>query len=199
MSKCEGWLHALGIVAGLGILTPQVFAQAKPAALDLSLLMSRFSAIKTARAHFSEQRYLHMLKAPLGDSGVLIYLAPDKLQKITQLPHPENLTIEGDTLTMEREGKTQTFSLTNYPQVGGFIEGIRSTLAGDLATLQRIYDTRLEGSIDAWELQLQPRSAATQAIVRSIDIAGSDAHIKRIETLEHDGDRAEMIIVEDGR
>ena len=36
-----------------------------------------------------------------------------------------------------------------------------------------------------------------QAILRSIYISGSGAHIKHIETMEYDGDRTDMTITED--
>jgi hypothetical protein len=191
-------LFTLVLIAGFGLHAPRALAQsAPPPPLNLPQLMARFSTVKAANAHFTERKYLHMLKSPLDDSGVLIYVAPDKLQKNTMQPELERLAIHGDTLTIEREGKTQTFSLAQYPQVGGFIEGIRATLAGDLATLQRIYDTHLGGGIDAWQLALQPRDPTMQKTVQSIYISGSDVHIKRIETVEHDGDRTEMTIVED--
>jgi hypothetical protein len=190
-------LLTLVLIAGSGLYAPLALAQAAPPPqLNLPQLMARFSAVKAANARFTERKYLHMLKSPLDDSGVLIYVAPDNLQKNTVQPEPERLAIHGDTLTIEREGKTQTLSLAQYPQIGGFIEGIRATLAGDLATLQRIYDARLGGGIDAWQLVLQPRDSTMQKIVQSIYISGSDAHIKRIETVEQDGDRTDMTIVE---
>jgi hypothetical protein len=164
---------------------------------DAGQLMQRFGTIKTSTARFTEHRYLRMLKVPLEDSGELIYIAPDKLQKNTLSPKPERLVIEGDTLTIEREGKAQTLKLSGYPQLWGFIEGIRATLAGDLPGLQRFYDIRLEGDIAAWRLMLQPRDAKMQEIVQSILISGSDTHIKTIDTQERDGDHSEMTITED--
>jgi hypothetical protein len=38
-----------------------------------------------------------------------------------------------------------------------------------------------------------------QAVVRSIAISGSGDVIDRIQTIEHDGDRTDMRITEDGR
>src|SRR5579863_99687 len=150
-------LFVLLIFVGLE-LAATARAQTAPApAFDLPQLMARFSAVKSGTAYFTEEKYLHILKQPLHDNGVLIYEAPDKLQKQTLLPTPELLVVIGDTLTVDSRGKHQTLRLSDYPQLGGFIEGIRATLAGDLATLQKIYDVRLDGSLDDWHLELLPR------------------------------------------
>ena len=169
------------------------------APFDLAHLMARFATVKSASAQFVERRYLHFLKAPLIAKGVLIFTAPNRLEKKTLEPAAENMVIDGDTLTVQREGQTQTLSLSAYPQIGAFIEGIRATLTGDAASLQRIYQTDLQGNANGWLLQLQPRDPAMQAVVRSISISGSGSVIDRIQTIEHDGDRTDLRITEDGR
>jgi hypothetical protein len=140
-----------------------------------------------------------MLKGPLIDGGVLVYAAPNRLEKKTVSPEAEDLVIDGDTLTITREGKTETLNLPNYPQIAAFIEGIRATLGGDLGTLQQIYETDLRGDSGNWLLELRPRDPAMRAVVRLIDISGSGAEITRIQTVEHDGDRTDMAIVGAGR
>ncbi|HEY3920318.1 MAG TPA: LolA-related protein [Stellaceae bacterium] len=186
----------LALVLGLWLWSPPACGLGAPAPFDLTQLMARLGTVKSGSARFTEQRYLHMLKAPLEDSGILVYEAPDKLQKQTLLPRPENMVIEGDVLTIDAEGKQQTLSLTDYPQLGAFIEGIRATLAGNRTALERIYDTQLHGSLDAWVLRLSPRDPAMQAIVSSISISGSGTRIGQVETVEHDGDRTVMTIAE---
>ena len=160
-------------------------------------LMRSLSAVPSATAHFVEHRYLHVLKKPLVVSGTLAYTAPGRLQKDTLAPKPEHVVIDGDTLTVEREGKTETLQLADYPQIGALIEGIRGTLAGDLATLDRVYTVHLDGSAEAWQLRLEPRDPKTQAIVQAIVISGSRARIERIDTQESEGDRSEMTIIAD--
>ena len=182
----------------LGLAVSPAFAQ-EAARFDLAQLMARFATIKTASAHFVERRYVHFLKAPLIDSGILVLTAPSRLEKKTLEPAPEEMVIDGDTLTIAREGQKQTLSLSAYPQLAAFIEGIRATLTGDGASLQRIYQVELRGEISAWQLQLQPRDPAMQAVVRSIAISGTGNVIDRIQTIEHDGDRTDMRITEDTR
>jgi outer membrane lipoprotein-sorting protein len=169
------------------------------APFDLPHLMARFASVKSASAQFVERRYVHFLKEPLIAKGVLIFTAPNRLEKKTLEPAAENMVVDGDTLTVQRQGQTQTLSLSAYPQIGAFIEGIRATLTGNAASLQRIYLTDLQGNANGWLLQLQPRDPAMQAVVLSISISGSGNVIDRIQTVEHDGDRTDMRITEDGR
>jgi outer membrane lipoprotein-sorting protein len=193
-------------IAMLPLILAVAFTLRVPAAgaqgaapFDLAHLMARFATVKSASAQFVERRYLHFLKAPLIAKGVLIFTAPNRLEKKTLEPAAENMVVDGDTLTVQRDGQTQTLSLSAYPQIGAFIEGIRATLTGDAASLQRIYQTDLQGNANGWLLQLQPRDPAMQAVVRSISISGSGNVIDRIQTIEHDGDRTDLRITEDGR
>lgn len=159
--------------------------------------MQQLAAVKRSSAHFVERKTLHILRAPIMDSGTLIYAAPATLEKNTIQPKPERLTVVGDKLTIEHDGQTQALSLADYPQLGGFIEGIRATLAGDLATLTQLYALNLTGTADAWQLQLLPRDPKMQQVVRSIHISGVGPHVQRIQTDEGQGDRTDMTIVED--
>ncbi|HEV8016825.1 MAG TPA: LolA-related protein [Stellaceae bacterium] len=190
-------LILLGIVRALS--PPSAVADEAPQRFDLARLMAQFADVKVGTAQFTERRYLRMLKGPLIDSGILVYAAPNRLEKKTLSPEAEDMVIDGDTLTITREGKTETLNLPNYPQIAAFIEGIRATLGGDLGTLQQIYDTDLRGDSGNWLLELQPRDPAMRAVVRLIDISGSGAAIARIQTVERDGDRTDMMIVEAGR
>jgi outer membrane lipoprotein-sorting protein len=198
MNPRRAALLPLILVAALALRVPLASAQAA-APFDLAHLMAHFATVKTASAQYVERRYVHFLKGPLVAKGVLIFSAPNRLEKKTTEPAPEDMVVDGDTLTVQRDGQTQTLSLSAYPQIGAFIEGIRATLTGDTASLQRIYETELQGTAAAWSLQLQPRDPAMQAVVRSIAISGSGDVISSIETIEHDGDRTDMRITEDGK
>src|SRR5579864_5215908 len=130
----------------------------------LDALMRGLGTVQSATAHFVEHRYLHLLKKPLSSSGTLVYAAPGRLQKDTEEPKPEHLVVDGDTIAIERDGKTETLQLADYPQIGAFIEGIRATLAGDRAALERFYTVSVNGTGEAWELLLRPRDPKMQAI-----------------------------------
>lgn len=176
--------------------SPALAETAPPQTWGLPDLMRAFGDVNRSTARYVERRYLHVLKEPLENSGTLVYVAPRYLRKETLQPQHELLLVDGDVLTIEKDGNRRTLNRDDYPQIWAFIEGIRATLAGDLPDLQAVYFVSLEGSAADWQLLLRPRDLRMQEIVQTIRIAGAGAHIRLIVTEERDGDRTEMSIVE---
>ncbi len=164
---------------------------------DVTQLMRTLSEVKSAKGKFVERKYLSMLNAPLEFSGTLIYTAPGRLEKNTLLPKPERLLLEEDRLTIENPVKNQrrTLSLPDYPVIWAFVEGIRSTLAGDLPTLRRFYRVNLDGDAERWRLSLTPIEPKMRAVVSEIRIGGNNDRIATIEIIEAEGDRSIMTVV----
>ena len=84
---------------------------------------------------------------PVESSGELLYDAPDRLEKRTLKPKPEDLVLEGGVVTAQRGKHHYTLDLKQYPQVLPFIESIRATLAGDRAALERVFKVDFTGSL----------------------------------------------------
>jgi outer membrane lipoprotein-sorting protein len=163
---------------------------------SLPALMARLAETRAGTASFTERRVLQLVSTPLLSSGTLSYIAPDRLEKRTLLPVTGRLVLAGDRVTIERQGEaTQTISLQDYPEIGALVAGLRATMAGDLATLQRYYRVSLEGNAGAWSLRLQPLAERARKLVREIRIDGSGATLTRIDTEDADGDRTETTIV----
>jgi hypothetical protein len=162
--------------------------------------MRDLAQVDSARGRFVERKELAMLSAPLESSGTLVYTAPDRLEKRTLKPREENLLLEGERLTLESKARNQsrTFALREQPVIGAFVEGIRSTLAGDLATLRRYYRVSLEGSERQWRLMLEPVDPGMQNVISEIRIGGSGTWIDTIDIVESNGDRSVMTITRDG-
>lgn len=164
--------------------------------LSLEQLMHELSQVTSARGKFVERKYLAMLETPLESSGTLLYSAPGRLEKHMLMPRQESLVLDGDTLVIEakRSGKRRSLTLQEHPVVWGFAEGIRSTLTGDLATLQRFYKVELEGDARAWRLRLEPIEPHMRQAAAEIRLGGSGAWVNRIEVLETGGDRSVTVI-----
>ena len=180
----------------LGLST--VSRAATDPAWGLEQLMQRFAQVKSSKGTFVERKHLRILNAPLESSGTLIYTAPGSLEKHTLKPKPETLVLEKDTLTFEdaTRKRRRTLRLQDYPVVWAFVESIRSTLAGDLRSLNRFYRVALEGGEPEWRLTLDPREPDIQRMVSRIQISGSRASIRSIEVAEAEGDRSVMTITE---
>ena len=166
----------------------------------LTDLMRNLKAVESSRARFSERKELALLNEPLESSGTLIYRAPGRLEKRTLTPERESLVLDQDTLVFENaeRGWKKSFGLREHPVIWAFVESIRSTLAGDLATLQRFYSVKLEGDHSHWQLALVPRESDMKAVVDEILISGGGTSISRIEIREAGGDRSVMKIEREG-
>lgn len=166
----------------------------------LPALMARLAQTQSETATFVERRTLQVVITPLQSSGTLRYIAPDRLEKQTLLPHFARLSVAAGLVTIEREGETtQTITLADYPEIGALVEGLRATMAGDLPALQRYYTVRLEGNAGAWSIILRPRDARMQKLVHEIKVTGNGGVLAQIDTIETDGDHSEMTITPAGK
>lgn len=181
----------------LTLLVALLSATYATAAWDLATLMGQLAARDAGNATFTERKYIAALDKPIQLSGTLAF-APGHLEKITQRPYLERMSVDGDNLVIE-SGPHQTrrqMSLQRYPPLQGFIEGIRATLTGDLDTLQRFYRIVLRGGHDDWSLEMIPSHAEMAAVVRQVSIHGAGDRISTIEVVQENGDRSVMKITE---
>lgn len=185
-------LCGLELTGGTGAAAQQAWG--------LPQLMAALAQVRSATGQFTERKTMRMLTQPLISSGRLAYLAPAHIEKVTISPTPERLVMDGDRVTIVGgpNNETHTFSVADFPQIGGLVEGIRATLAGDLPTLERIYTIRLSGTPAAWDLHLVARDSDLAHFVKWIEFHGDGNRIRTIDTEGSEGDRSEMTIVEDG-
>ncbi|MBI4695221.1 MAG: outer membrane lipoprotein carrier protein LolA [Gammaproteobacteria bacterium] len=166
---------------------------------DLDALMAARREVRSSSARFVERKYLRLLMERLESSGRLRYVAPDRLERITEKPAAETFELSGSTITgTQRNGERYTLSLAEHPEVAALVEGVRATLAGDLPTLQRHYAVSLAGDRARWQLRLVPYEQIVREKIDDIVIGGADVFLTTVEVHEKDGDRSEMTIQPDG-
>ena len=202
MEKCRGRTTLRMLVLTLAVFgTSHAYADPpSPMSWGLPQLMAGMREVRSTTTRFSERKFDRLLKQPLLSSGILIYVAPDQLQKETLAPVASRLTVRGDRLTaVQPDGKARDLSLSDYPALGALIESARATLAGDGAILARYYHPTLTGDARAWSLLLEPRDDRLRALLTSIRIQGEGNAIRGIETQERNGDRTEMTIEPESR
>jgi hypothetical protein len=164
----------------------------------LEALMGSLRTVPATSAHFVELKTVHMLTHPIQATGTLKYIAPDRLEKVTVTPGPETIRLNGETLTGTRpDGEDFSVDIGGHSEIAALVEGIRSTLAGDLSTLQRYYGIALTGEREHWQLDLVPKDLRVREKVDRIRILGAGSVIHSIGVDETDGDRSEMTVTPD--
>ena len=198
---CIGKLIFLAILLFAGWATIPAYAQESEkdvTAWTITELMHSLAQVKKSRATFVERKFISLLKAPLKYSGTLSYTAPGHLEKYTLLPKPESMVLDKNTLVVQSgEAQKRALTLQNYPALWAFVESFRSTLAGDITTLNRFYHVTLEGHSKQWLLILRPVDTQIKNLVSEIRISGSLEQINTIETREAGGDYSVMNISKD--
>jgi hypothetical protein len=183
---------AVLLTLAMGALAPAVQSSDGPPELDS--LMALLSQRRHGEADFREQKYLSMLTQPLESTGVLIYDAPDHLEQRTTLPHPQSVVLEHGIVTMQAGKRRRVLRLADYPQLAPLIDSIRATLAGDRAALENSFTLSFSGTLDHWQLRLQPRDARLAATLSRIDMRGERDAVREVQVLQSDGDRSVMSI-----
>jgi len=166
---------------------------ARAADWSVEMLFARLAQERPARAQFHERKYLALLSQPIESSGELAFTPPDRLEKRTISPRPETVIIDGREIILERGGRKQTLELDENPGIAVLVESIRATVAGDLASLARVYSVQLDGDASKWRLVLRPRDASLTTVER-IEIGGVEAQVRSVEIFQADGDRSVMTI-----
>lgn len=183
------------IVAGFCLSSALVSAAASATGgsdWTLDRLMSTLAQNKSGHASFVETKYLAIAAKPIESSGELAFVAPDHLEKLTVSPKPERLVVDGDKLTVERNQRKYTVSLTNYPELEAFIESIRATLAGNRYVLEQLYKVAIDGHGDDWTLTLTPLDSRMQQTVRTIRLDGTRDVLRTVAIEQADGDHSVM-------
>ncbi|HLW23052.1 MAG TPA: LolA-related protein [Steroidobacteraceae bacterium] len=161
---------------------------------DLDTLMQRLARHRHGEASFVEQHFMRLLKRPVESMGELRFDAPDRLEKRTLEPQPEDLVLEGEELRVTRHGRTRTASLADYPRIRPLIESIRATLAGDRAALEQVFEVHFFGDLERWSLLLVPRDADSR--VTQVQIEGARDELLMVEVRERSGDRSLLTLRE---
>ena len=183
-------------------------AMAQPAATQapaaappglLETVMHRLAEVAHSRATFTETRTIAALAQPVRSSGRLAYRRPDRMEQITVWPRQEVLQVAAGRLTLtEDQGAPQALDLAEHPAIAGLVEAILGTLAGDLAGLRRAYRVRIAGTPAAWRLTLLPREPALAALLRQVTIDGAGASLRRVHSIQANGDESVMHIAPAG-
>jgi hypothetical protein len=159
-------------------------------------LMQQFKDTKQVEYQYREVKKVGFLSKMLESRGVLLYKAPDFLEKKVTHPTQDLYRITGSKLEMKKQGKERReVVLTNFPELLALADSMRATFSGNVATLKKYYELELKGNELNWKLLLHPTDIDLKEKVEYIDIQGAKNKIKRILIKEMDGDESILTIV----
>jgi hypothetical protein len=174
-------------------------APARAQVEDLEKLFALFAAQGERRKAFVERRHSVLFRNPPESRGTLYFKPPALLEREVVSPHHEKIRIDGASVTLWTEGDDgkvieRKASLTTIPQLASLVLTIRATLAGDLATLRKMYLIALQAPLPRWRLELTPIDEPVAGAVSAISMAGDRGDVQRIQFTETTGDRTELLL-----
>jgi Outer membrane lipoprotein carrier protein LolA-like len=192
-------LYAAAVLGAHPVVLASELPPAAPSAASdrtegLSALLTLLARRERGEADFSEEQELALLKAPLQSSGVLIYQAPDHLEQRTVLPHPQTAVLDHGVLTVQVGHHRRTLRLSDAPQVAPLLDAVRAVLAGDRGALERLFTLRFSGTLERWQLQLEPRDAVLATTLEHIVLTGEGDQVRQVEVIQKSGEHLLMHI-----
>jgi Outer membrane lipoprotein carrier protein LolA-like len=188
--RCVAWLAG----AALALTAMLYSAPSLAASSTLDQVMALLGKRKHGEVKYVEEDYFKILDEPVKSSGVLVYDAPDHLEKKTLAPKAQSLILDGERLTVRRGGRAYRLDLSAYPQLAPVVDSIRDTLAGNEQALKRVFKVSFTGTLEQWKLELVPLDEQVARKVRRVEILGSGAELRSVEIFQSDGDRSLMRI-----
>jgi hypothetical protein len=163
-----------------------------PAALpagrwDTAALVQAVGRAPHPPVSYTETRVSAYLDVPLVSHGELHLLPDGTLVKERESPH-ERVDIGPERVRLSTAEGEKELPLARMPALRGLGDGLRALLRGDLVTLERLFQPRLQGARDRWVLTLVPRDPAMAAAVASVRVGGVSTRIATVQVLERDGD-----------
>ncbi|HEY6984866.1 MAG TPA: LolA-related protein, partial [Rhodanobacteraceae bacterium] len=114
---------------------------------DAQTIVAGLKRDAPARTRFAEVRFSGLLDRPLILHGELEYDGPGKLARTVDSPYRERMTVEGDTASVQRgDNAARKFSLSQAPELEGFLRGFAALLGGDTEGLARDFHLGVSGS-----------------------------------------------------
>jgi outer membrane lipoprotein-sorting protein len=155
----------------------------------LEALMRGMATSSGVSARFHEAKQLALLSVPLEVRGMIYFVPPDRLLRITSEPSRSRLVIDGSRFAYRDEAGGEQVDLSGNPLAREFVTNFVVLFNGDLAGLRQRYEPALSVEGQRWKLVLRARQRPLADIVDRVTLEGSGRTLDRMEMLETNGDR----------
>lgn len=139
-------------------------------------------------ASFREVKVLGLLSSPIEARGMLYFVPPDRLSRITTAPARSRLVIDGGRLTFRDAAGEEEIDLGSNPLAREFVANFIVLFNGDLEALRERYEPDFEVGDEDWTLSLRPRRRPLADVVEHVTLRGRAHSLTRMELIEVGGD-----------
>jgi hypothetical protein len=163
------------------------------AAAPVAEIQSMLTKPRVLCGHFNQSKQLTGLKKPMVSNGRFCVVADKGVLWRTLQPFPNTVRLtrdeiahlHGDRVTMRLDAKQE-------PAIRMINSGLFALLAGDLGSIEKLFE--VEGAIhdNSWRVTLKAREPALARAISSIALDGG-AHVKNITISETSGDRTSIV------
>ena len=164
-------------------------------ALDLETVFENTAVVAPARVAFREERHNPLLKEPIVLTGQLEYLSPGKLRKVIETPYEEAFLISGNHIEITRDGETRRLSIGKSKPIRAMLSGIEAILAGQVETLDSLFDYELSGTACDWSIQLKPKSRRVSKHLTAMLVKGGQNALTSMRIDRKEGEWSLMEIL----
>ena len=148
-----------------------------------------------ATTPFVEVRYSKLLDQPLVVKGQLEYHEDGTLVRAVSAPFRERTEIQGETVNVQREGKSpRRFSLKRAPELRSMLGGFAAVLGGGRGALDKDFRLDVSGETEQWTLALTPKSVQMGKYVHDIRIQGAHSEPRCIVVTQPDNEASVMLV-----
>lgn len=152
-------------------------------------IMARLGQVPQRQQTFHETREIRALTAPLRSQGVLLFRRPDYIEKKTLAPRPEDLVVNGSTISITRgTAPARLVDAAHNPGLALLVATLRGPLEGDAALLKQYYRLDAAGDLGSWTLTLTPARPEVARFVQSVTMVGHNNAIASVRVLQANGD-----------
>jgi hypothetical protein len=164
-------------------------------ALDVDRLLAKLARPAPATTPFVEARFSKLLVEPLVVKGQLEYHEDGALVRAVSEPFRERTEIKGDTVTIERVGKSpRRVSLNRAPELRSMLAGFGAVLGGTRATLEQDFDLAATGDTSHWRLAMTPKAPTLGKYVRDIVMEGHESEPRCVVVTQPDDEASVMVV-----
>jgi len=182
-------LGLLALLTAAPLVTGAETAAIPSGPLTLEALMQRMSSTTGVRAEFREEKLLALLEAPLVSEGMLYFVPPARMARITSRPGVSALVIDGGRLSYSDEAGASDVDLAGNRVARALVENFVVLFSGDLVALRDRYDVAFSAEGTRWRMRLSPKAPSLARFIASIELRGVGPAFEEMAVREADGDR----------